>query len=115
MELKDISATRTFIIVEPDPVVGLDLAGALSSAFPNSAMNLCMMAAEAKAHISDATTSFCILLNSRLASDEVIGSLRTCVSRGAQVVFVGTIDNVDFPADVVEMPFTTKMIMDVLG
>lgn len=115
MNDKNTSAERTFIIVEPDPVVGLDLAGALSSAFPTNRTDLFTMAGEAKAQLAQASASACILLSSRLVSEDVMSALRACAVRGAQIVFVGAVDNVDFPANVVEMPFTTQMIMDVLA
>ena len=70
------------------------------------------MVAEAKAQIKEASDSVCILLSSGLASDDVMSSLRKCVSRGAKVVFVGSIDSIDFPAAFIEVPFSNKMILD---
>jgi hypothetical protein len=41
--------------------------------------------------------------------------LRDWVALGARLVFVGDINDVDVPSDVVQKPFTTQMILSVLA
>lgn len=105
---------RTFIIIEPDPIIGLDLNGILSSAFPGAALKLFRDIAEAEKHIASAMSSACILLNSKVASCNILPLLSECVARGADVLFIGEANDVGFPANFVQMPFTSDMILTTL-
>ena len=105
---------RTYIIIEPDPIVGLDLNGILSSAFPDAALKLFRDIAEAEAHIATAMSSACILLNSKVASCGILELLNDCVGRGVNVLFIGETRDVGFPASFVQKPFTSDMILTTL-
>jgi 2-keto-3-deoxy-L-rhamnonate aldolase RhmA len=106
---------RTFIVIEPDPIVSMDLAGTLKSAFPESRVNLFQLLTEAKKQISTSPKTACILVSSSLVSSSMTEMLRDWVALGARLVFVGDINDVDVPSDVVQKPFTTQMILSVLA
>ncbi len=106
---------RTFVVVEPDPIVSMDLAGILKSSFPDSAVELHQNGAEAETRIATKPETVCIIINSKLATQGMLRVLKNCVGRGGHVVFVGPARDVGFPARFVEVPFNSGMVLDALS
>lgn len=105
---------RSFIIIEPDPVVGLDLSGILGTAFAGAALSMFRTIGEAEKHIASAASSVCILLNAKAATSGMLPLLRECVAKGGEVMFIGDAADVGFPAYFVQVPFTSEMILTTL-
>lgn len=105
---------RSFVIVEPDPIIAMDLLGMLKTAFPSSPVTVSQMLADVADQITTSAASVSILLNSSLISEHALASLRGYTDKGARIVLVGAAVNVSFDASVVEMPFTSEMILNVL-
>lgn len=95
---------RSFVIIEPDPIISMDLVGALKTAFPKSDVSVSQMFADAVMHLAAAPASISILLSHSLVSEKTLGILSDYVARGAKVVFVGDVGSVDFQSTVVDMP-----------
>lgn len=105
---------RSFIIVEPDPIVSLDLTGILNFGFPASTVVRAQDVAEAEHLITGAMPSVCVLVNADVASGAMLDLLRACVMRGGEVLFIGEARDVGFAACFVRMPFTSGMIITTL-
>ena len=112
---KYISASqRNFIIVEPDPLIGLDLTGILQSEFPDAELTLFHSQEEAGAYIFAAPQPLCVLLNTNAASEAMLTLLRDHVAPRGDVLFIGSERDVGFPASFVQTPFTSRMILSSL-
>jgi hypothetical protein len=114
MKKTTAETARCFVIVEPDPIVSLDLSGILGTAFKDAALMICRDFAEAEQYITDAVSSVCVLLNSNMAASGILPLLRDLVARGGEVMFIGDAHDVDFPAYFVQKPFTSEMILTSL-
>lgn len=105
---------KTFVVIEPDPVVGLDLVEMLRSVYPKSDVVVLGSLLDASGRLQATGADACVLINSAAAADRSLATLRGVVVRGGRVVFIGRKPNIDFPATVVETPFTSAMIMNAL-
>ncbi len=57
----------------------------------------------------------CVFFNSRLIDARATEALNAVAARGGQIVFIGDMPEVAFPAFAVDMPFSSDMIMGALG
>jgi hypothetical protein len=92
----------------------MDLAGAIKSAFPMSIVSLCQLGVEGKSLIAAAPSTVCVLLRNELASGDMLDVLGRCVEGGGRVVFIGAVEGVSFAAKMVDMPFTSEMVLSAL-
>jgi DNA-binding NarL/FixJ family response regulator len=106
--------SKTFIVIEPDPVVGLDLVEMLRSAHPKCDVVVLGTLLDALGRLQATGAGAFVLINSAAAADRSLAMLRDVVVRGGRVVFIGRQPDIDFPATVVETPFTSAMIMNAL-
>lgn len=115
MEKNSATIERSFYIVEPDPIISMDLHGVVQSSFPQSAVKVVSDAdavvTELQAALQQAAT---FVINSSVVTEEALEALRAAVTHGAQVLFIGGSVAADFHAACVEMPFTSQMILDAL-
>ena len=110
------ASTRTFFVVEPDPVVSLDLVGTLQSAFPLAHVTSAAMIEEALRGLgSELPDRTSILMSASLATESTIGALRELIAKGAEIIMVGEGQSFGLPVSIVETPFTTDMILSVLA
>lgn len=114
MEKTNASVDRTFIVVEADPIVSMDLMGMLKFAYANCSLALAAAEADAEKLIKAATGPVCVILNSELVSKRVLTVLRECVARGGQALLIGKKGDLDFPVQTIEFPFNSDMIIDLL-
>lgn len=105
---------KTFIVIEPDPVIGLDLVDMLRSAHPRCDLAVLGSLADASGRLQAAAAGACVIVNSSAAAGRSLAMLRDVVVRGGQIVFIGNQPDIDFPAAIVATPFTSAMIMDAL-
>ena len=106
---------RTFIVIQNDPIVSMDLLGLLETSFPESAIHLFDQLEAASVMIEASMASACVLIGSNLVTKTSLASVEDFIARGARMVIVGGGDGVSFAAAVVNTPFTTEMILDVLA
>lgn len=114
MEIDTFQNPRSFVVIEPDPVIAMDLAGILAHGFPENALTVFRDALAAEKHLLAMTSAVCVLINSRVASAGLLLALRNCVAQQGEVVFIGSMGDLDFPATAIQMPFTSKMILSIL-
>lgn len=113
---KDIASSQnSFVVIEPDPVISLDLGGILKSEFPDAKLTLFRGAEEAEKYLVSIASPLCIVVNSSAASAGLLSVLRDCTARMSKVVFIGPMGAVDFPSLTIQMPFTSEMILSTLG
>lgn len=111
MEKHISTGQRNFIVVEPDPLVGLDLTGILQSEFPDAELRLFHSQEEACAYIYAVPRPVCVLVNTSVASEAMLILLRDHVVPHGDVLFIGSERDVGFPASFVQTPFTSRMIL----
>ncbi|MEJ6403693.1 hypothetical protein [Yoonia sp. 2307UL14-13] len=105
---------RAFVVVEPDPIINLDLVTMIRGTFDDGQVSAVQSWADAASLISAIHSHTTILINGALLNDRRLDTLRNVVSRGAYIVIVGKDILTDFPKAVVEVPFTTEMILTAL-
>lgn len=106
---------RSFIIVEPDPIVSMDVQGILRSAFPRAMITTFRSAAMCSAELHAANAGITILFDAGLLTNSMIPTLCAAVQRGAQVVVIGGNVELDFQTAFVDSPFTSQMILDAFA
>lgn len=105
---------RAFIIIEPDPIVSLDLIGIFETAFPDAELTLFQTEAEAQMHLALASPAVSVVVSSRVVSPSLLQTLRDCAARQSQVMIIGSARDLDFHAIVVDTPFTSEMVLSSL-
>jgi hypothetical protein len=60
---------KTFIVIEPDPVIGLDLVDMLRSAYPKYDVAVLGSLLDASGRLQAAGTGACVIVNSSAAAD----------------------------------------------
>jgi len=105
---------RTFFVIQNDPIVSLDLVGMLGTYFPNGVTHLFDQLDAALELIETALETACVLIASDLVTTTAMTKIEDMVARGARIVVIGASDTGSFSANV-SIPFSTKMILDVLA
>lgn len=104
---------RNFIIIDPDPIVSMDLEEMLLSQFP-AAQVVTFGAMDAIATALNVTTPDTTLFVRGawfVQNDEVARMVRNAASYGSSVVIIGESGGVDIPGQVIDLPFTNEMIL----
>lgn len=111
-----VNVTESFIIIEPDPIVVMDIEGLLTAQFPRARI----VAGASLADIGPAVdgcgpeTTF-VVKGSIVADDD---DLRRVVAgaavRKARIVVIGGPFEFDFAATFIEMPFSSDMMLAVM-
>ena len=108
--------TKLFILIEPDPIVALDLDGLLSSRYPDAAK-------AAGSEFSDVAEAFqmCGPLTTIFARATLVTSdpdlhdaVVNAATRGSHVVLIGAEQETAFPAVFVDLPFTNDMLVTAI-
>ena len=111
-----VGMAQSFIIVEPDPIVCMDMQGILLTRYPQSDIIVGASLSDLgpAIHICGAETTLFIKSTLFADDDELQHATRTAAARGGQVVMIGHTGGVDFAAVFVELPFTTEMVLAAL-
>jgi hypothetical protein len=115
MQKSSAHLNRAFVIIESDPIISMDLLGTVAAAFPQSSVYISELVADALSPSNLSLVPTSILINSVLVTEECIDVLRDCVDNGAKLVFIGSAPDTDLPSVVIELPFTTSMILNALS
>lgn len=108
---------QSFIIIEPDPVVCMDIEGMLIDAFPVSHVSSGASLADIGAAINNCGPGTALFVRGSLVAedDRLRAALHTAVVRKSRVVIIGQADDLDFPAIFVDLPFTTDMVIAAIA
>ncbi|MEL7211344.1 MAG: hypothetical protein AAGK92_01705 [Pseudomonadota bacterium] len=105
--------SKSFVILEPDPIVCMDLEGMLIGRFPGSPL----MQGAALSDLGTAIyncgpdTTFFVRSNLMDEDKDVSGVIETVATRGSHIVIIGPDRQTAFPATFIDLPFTTDMIV----
>lgn len=109
----------SFVIVEPDPVVRMDLVGTLEHSFPAGTVVSVSSASEIgqlfETLTPSATLSAVVFVNGALMPDLAPEIVRAIVGAGGRIVSIGRSDSDAIPSTMLDVPFTMSMILDVLA
>ena len=110
------TVARSFIVVEPDQIVRLDLEGMLRAQFPEAGLTYGRSLADVGNAINASTPSTTIFVRWDSARDSKIAldALHTAAVRGCQIIMIGANRDVPFPATFIDPPFTTEMVIEAL-
>ena len=104
-----------FIVVDPDPLVNLDLVGIIKSAFPKSQIVNMQMVSEAMPVLLEDQHSSILVIRSGVIGRKAAEALKNFVARQGTVVVIGNDADFDFPYEIVEMPFTDHMVLTAIS
>lgn len=104
---------KNFIIIEPDPVVCMDVEGMLIDKYPHCHVTAGATLADIGAAIYNCGPDSALFVKATLvlADSDLRRVLETAATRGCAIVVIGHADDLDFPASFVELPFTTDMML----
>lgn len=107
---------RDFIIIEPDPIVVMDVEGTLKSRFDTCLIQSGSSLQDVLAAIQECGPRTTILVRSTLisANNDFARALRVCAARGSHIIVFGETNDGAFPFTVLEVPFTTQTLNAVL-
>lgn len=106
---------RSFVIIDPDPIVTLDLVSLIKSTYPHGDVAMGRDVQQGAAALTRLMQGDFAFFNTNLMDEAAIDILNGVAARGGQIVFIGSKPDVTFPAMCVEKPFTSAMIMTALG
>ncbi|WP_420862973.1 hypothetical protein [Algirhabdus cladophorae] len=108
---------RNFIIIEPDPIVAMDVEGILKDHFPAAHVSSGKSLSDVRhvVHVCGAGSTLFVRATLLLEDDHVKRVMRDAVAKQAQIVIIGTHFDVGFPAFFIDMPFTTEMLLDAVA
>ncbi|MCK0097706.1 hypothetical protein MWU60_19190 [Yoonia sp. F2084L] len=105
--------TKNFIIIEPDPIVAMDVEGLLISQFPRAHITTGASLADIGPAIHNCGPTSTMVVKGTLLADD--GDLRRVARiaavRKARIVVIGGPFDFDFPATFIELPFTSDMML----
>ena len=103
---------RNFIIIEPDPVVCMDIEGMLIATYPDCQIAAGSSLAEIGAAIYNCGPDSALIVRGTLISDsdDLKRVVQTAAARGAKIVVLGDFNDVGCPASYVELPFTSETV-----
>ncbi|WP_342076972.1 hypothetical protein [Yoonia sp. SS1-5] len=105
---------RTFIVIEPDPIVSMDLAGTLKTVFPKSDLSIVTSVPQARRLVISDQALICVLINSKLVVPTDLAFLQSLVAGGGHVMCLGEPVDAGFPTMSVSVPFTADMIVEAV-
>ncbi len=105
--------TKSFIIIEPDPIVAMDVEGLLSSQFPRADITTGASLADIGPAIHNCGPASMLVVKGALLADD--GDLRrvvqTAAVRRARIFVIGEPSDLDFPVTFIELPFTSDTML----
>ena len=107
---------RNFIIVEPDPIVCMDVEGMLVAQYPGAQVVAGASFKGIGAAIDNSGPDSTLFVKGALvtASDDLRRVLQAAATRGSRIVIIGESKAVNFPAIFLELPFTTDIVIAVV-
>ena len=108
---------NNFIIIEPDPIVCMDVEGMLTDHFPDCRVVSGFSLSSVGAEIYNCGPDTALFVKSTLLveSDDLRRVAATAATRGSQIVVIGSVKDLSFPVTIVELPFTMDMVMAAIG
>ncbi|WP_187428537.1 hypothetical protein ROLI_044690 [Roseobacter fucihabitans] len=106
---------QSFVVVEPNPVVLMDLVGTLQHSFPAGSVASLASGSEIGHLLDQVALTTCFFVNGALISELAPDVVRTIIDAGGRIVSIGRSASDVVPATVLEIPFTTTMILEALS
>ena len=106
---------HSFVVVEPDPVVRMDLVGTLEHRFPAAIVAAFSSVDEMGQIMDHLAVSACVFVSGALVPDLAPDLARLVVETGGRVVSIGAPRSDAVLTTVLEMPFTMTTILDALS
>lgn len=106
---------QSFVVVEPDPIVLMDLVATLQHSFPAGSVTSFALASEIRQLLDQMVKSTCFFINGGLMPELAADDVRTIVGAGGKIISIGRSASDMVPATVLEIPFTMTMILDALS
>lgn len=112
-----VNVDKTFIIIEPDPVVCMDVEGMLIAEYPKSQLSVGASLADVAPMTYSCGANCTLFVRGSLISesDDLGRAVRIAATRGCRIVIIGLEEDFDFPATFIDLPFTTDMVMAAVG
>lgn len=104
---------RNFIIIDPDPIVSLDLEGLLLSNFPQAdIVSVCSPEEITKyKRVTTEETTLFVRSHMMAENDDVARLVKAAAAAGSSVVLIGSHAGADIPAQIVDLPFTNESVL----
>lgn len=108
-----VIVAKNFIIIEPDPVVCMDVEGMLIAEYPACHVACGSSLAEIGAALNNCGPDTTLFIRGSLISEsaDLEKVVQTAATRGSHIVIIGEAEDFDFPVTLVELPFTTDMVI----
>ncbi len=108
-----VIVARNFIVVEPDPIVRMDIEGMLLAEYPASQLATGDSLSEVGAALNSCGVETTLIVRGSLISEneDLLRVLRAAATRGSHLVVIGDMEDFDLPATFLELPFTTEMVV----
>jgi hypothetical protein len=105
--------TKTFIIIDPDPIVRMDVEGTLIGQYPDCTVVVGASLQDIGPAINVCGPDTTLFIKSTLVleSADLLRVVKTAATRGSHVVIIGQREELDVPATFVDLPFTTDMVI----
>ena len=104
---------HSIYVAEPNPVVRLDLDGALTAQFPHYDLFIRPDLSEVEARLNGHRDR--LIVSSSLTGPADMEVLRDVASRGVPIIFLGETVAAPFPASTLLFPFSTEMVIEALS
>ena len=108
--------SKDFIIIEPDPIVRIDLEGTLMHDFPLSSINIGETLGDVQDALGAAARDAVLFVKGGMLLTDVdlLEAVKTLAARGCHIVSIGKVEMLDFVSTCVELPFTTEMVLEAV-
>lgn len=105
----------TFLLSVSDPIVQMDLMGALSTSFPKSTVSPLGIIDDLPSQMNLSHYPICVFFSNPIWSNETRDLLLRFVKTGGRLITLGPPKIAELPSAILDMPFTTQMVLDVLS
>ena len=107
---------HNFIILEPDPIVRMDISGLLASEYPAASVFQGAAFEELGGSAEDVGPQTTYFIKDSLisAGSALESALKSAVVHGSRVIVMGARRAVGFPAEFLELPFDSEMVIATL-
>lgn len=111
-----VNVTENFIIIEPDPIVVMDIEGLLTAQFPRARIVAGASLADIgpAIHSCGPETTFVVKGSIVADDDDLRRVVREAAVRTARIVVIGGPFEFDFAATFIELPFSSDMMLAVM-
>lgn len=108
---------RRFILIEPDPVVCIDLKGALEDAYPDCRIDIGEDLQATRSLLDDIASDTTIIVKGSLLAkfEDLATSIEKAADTGCRIVAIGAAAGISAPAHTLEVPFTTEQLLQAVS